>query len=39
MLNISTQDQKLLVEQSNLKKLENNLYLRDTENENYKYIK
>jgi len=39
MLNISTQDQKLLVVQSNLKKLENNLYLRDTENENYKYIK
>lgn len=39
MLNISTQDQKLLYKQSSLKKLENNLYLTDTENENYKYIK
>ena len=39
MLNISPQDQKLLYKQASLKKLENNLYLRDHNNENYKYIK
>jgi len=38
MLNISTQDQNLLYRQSSLKKLENNLYLVDTDNDNYKYI-
>ena len=39
MLSISTQDQNLLVQQNSLKKLETNLYLQDTSNDNYQYIK
>jgi hypothetical protein len=39
MLNISLQDQKLLVKQSELKKLETNQYLHDVNNDNFQYIK
>jgi len=39
MLNISLQDQNLLFKQANLKKLENNTYLKDITNDNYRYIK
>jgi hypothetical protein len=39
MLNISKQAQDLLFAQSQLKKLETGDYLKDINNENFKYIK